>query len=208
MSEPNAPNPNELEQARLLEEAKASRIAAETQLLNKQSELDAAKQRSRTQHEDRLLAEAIRTGPRFHPDRNMLIKLLRDPENGLEFDGDNATALAGDKRVKISEWLDFLAESKPFLADGRSVRAIQQRRAAEEKPTRARSEFTLAEKVAFLKEPNGLAKWEALPAHPVKLVPLDQLDLETFSRLPISMKTKLIAEHGPDFIEELARRKR
>src|SRR5262249_19854317 len=104
------------EQELALEQAKLQRVTAENQLLNKQAELQASKERERKQREDNLLGEALKSGPKFHPDRQMMFKLLRDEEYQVEFGDDgNVTALAGSKRLPIGEFLDFLAEEKPYL---------------------------------------------------------------------------------------------
>src|SRR5581483_2527953 len=115
--------------------------------------------------------------------------------------------LAGNRRVPIGEFLEFLAESKPYLADGRSLRSIQQRKAEQEKPVKARSEMSRAEKIELLSKPGGLEEWERRPAYPTKMVPLSELTLQQFSKLPVSEKTRLVSQN-PNLVEELARRGR
>jgi hypothetical protein len=196
------------EQQLELETKKVERANAEKAAAEAQERLAERERQERVHREDNVLAEAIRTGPKFHPDRNMLIKLMRDPENGLEFDGDNVTALAGDKRVPLSEFLEFLALEKPYLVDGRSLRGLQRKTEPEKPPTKARSEFkTVSQKVEFINR-FGEEAWSKLPMYPTKMLPVDELDLATFRKLPVSLKTQLIAEHGPDFVETLARRGR
>lgn len=192
-----------------LEKQRLARIQAESELLDRQREVEAARKKEQVQHEDALLTEAIRNGPKFVASRDMLVKLLRDPENGLEFDGDNVTALAGTRRVSISEFLEFVAlEKHPYLADGRSLRSLQQRKAEPEKaPLKARSEFkTVAEKVDFINRWGDKA-WSDLPMYPIKMVPLGELTLQQFSKLPIKEKTRLVSEN-PTLVEELTRRGR
>src|SRR5690348_15251428 len=111
-----------------LEQAKAARIAAETQLLEKQAEAEAVKQRERTQHENRISREPLNDGPRFHLNSDQVTKLLRDQEHAVEFNQSGATAVLEGKRMPLSEFLEQYALGNPHLVDGRSLRAIEDRR--------------------------------------------------------------------------------
>ena len=192
-----------------LERAKTERLNAERAAVEAQERLAEQQRLERSQQEDKLLRDIINDGPKSHLSPQDLIKLLRSVgEYGLEIDGDKASAMHEGKRIPLSRFLEKLVESKPYLFDHRAVRAIQQRKAAEPErpPVKARSEMSLSEKLSFI-EKFGLAEWEKLSPHPVRMVPLDEMDLKTFSKLPVSLKTKLISEN-PNLVEELARRGR
>jgi len=193
-----------------LERAKTERLNAERAAVEAQERLGEQQRLERSQQEEKVLRDIINDGPKSHLSPQDLIKLLRsDGEYGLEVDGDKATAVYEGKKIPLAQFLEKLVESKPYLFDGRAVRAVQQRKAGEQdkSPAKARSEMTMAEKIAFLDQPDGLAKWEKLPAYPTKMVPLSELTLQQFSKLPVSEKTRLISQN-PNLVEELARRGR
>ena len=128
MSEANEQNHNEqLELERNVEQTRLQRIEAETQLLDRQAELEAAKMRVRRQHEDKVLREVVEAGPKWHMKNDEFFKLLRIEEYALEIEGEQATAVHNGQRISLDQFLLRLAEEKPFLVDGRSLRSIQGR---------------------------------------------------------------------------------
>jgi len=183
-----------------LEAARKENLEAQKQLL------DLNRQEQAAQHERVLLLadqswrDALQTGPAFYDAG--IIKTLASNEFGLRSDDKGTvTGLVGSKRVPLGDVLNAIATKYPSLVkDKRTL----PRSSEPANTVRSKSDLTtIQQKTAYI-EQNGLAAYEALPLRSV--VTREIKTFADFSRLPIPVKTKLVAEHGLEWVERLSRK--
>lgn len=174
-----------------LEQARLQRLTAERELKEletaHQSELDRRDALNRKQHVSAAIKES---GFDFY-DVETIEKLL-------ESYNINATGqgfLNGRKCDALSI-VRHVVEQRPFLA-----RNAAQAQKQPEPDTRAKSEFSQQQKIAFITE-HGIDAWERLPLYATRVVDVDSREM--YSRLSNAQKMKIVSERGADFDRWLA----
>ncbi len=175
-----------------------ARYRSETAASQERTQKEAAEARAALQKE--ALKAALRdSGVKFHNPEEALILAgeITYDENGKAFDSEG---------IPLAKSLQELALQKEFLADGRSLRSLKEKRAQE--TPKSKSDFkNLDQKLKFI-EAQGIDAWEKLPTRP-------PLDLKgnlprTFSewkQLPISERSRLLGIYGPGFVGELQKKR-
>jgi len=182
----------ELEKVRA--ENAASRLElAKLQEQSAQASAEHAKLRQDEAHRDALLA----SGVKFY-DPELTSRLTADFDIRYGDDG-TATGVVAGKRVGLDKVYQAIAAKYPTIADGRTTRGLK----ADDVPTtKARSEMSLQEKMAYV-DKHGLEAWERVPAYPMKTVVVKTR--EDFMSLPIKQRMDLQAEHGEHWLAHLPR---
>lgn len=180
------------EQALELEKVRAENTASKLELAKLEQQTREATAENQRLVTARTLKDAFQNGPKFY--ENALIEnLLVDIR--VDADGKGTAEFKG-KRLPIADALAAVAVAWPTLV---SDKRTMPKSATDAPTTRARSEFTQAEKIALLHSPGGYDVWEKLPTFPTKNVPIDELTRAEFSRLPVAEKMKITASKGDNF---------
>jgi hypothetical protein len=156
-----------------------------------------ALQRSEAER-DALLASKVT----FYNGPEALQMLRANGTSDVRFDPatKEVTAVVGKERVPLAAALRQFALDHPTLVDGRSLRSLK----AEAQP-KARSEMSRAEKIAYLNS-HTAEEYEALRATPVQPVQQVQVNsLKEWNKLPVELRTRIVAEKGVGFIARLSR---
>jgi hypothetical protein len=186
-----------LELAKVRNEAAAVQLElAKLEERGREAEAAHAKFMQNQAHKDAITA----SGVKFYED-GLASKLAEGYDIRYGSDGE-ATGVVDGKRVSLDRVYQAIALKHPTIADGRSTRGLKGETA--EKPIRARSELTQAEKIALLHNPGGAALWDKMPSFPTRNVPIDELTRADFSRLTVAQRSRISAEKGASFGSWLA----
>jgi hypothetical protein len=147
----------------------------------------------------------LECGVKLYPNADEAALKLAESHD-LRFEDGKMTGVLDGKRVGLGKILQHIAVTHDYLVSDR--RTLRGKSAGDsetaEKPMRARSELTQAEKITLLHSPGGYDIWEKMAAFPTKNVPVDQLSRAEFSRLPTATKMGIVAEKGANFETWLA----
>lgn len=197
-----APKPAEhqplnAEQILEVERLRSERAKYEAEGAKAQIEIDRTKRENAAILQRQALGSAFRAaGVRFHTSQEETLRLL---DGEIEYDENHAPRVNGKP---LEESLKALALSRPDIADGRSTRSLKP---AEEQQTKIQSKAdfqSVKERVDFINM-HGEAAFATLPPRRPRIV--EVRTFEDFQGLPMVNKTKLIAEHGPDWAARLPR---
>lgn len=183
------------EQVRELERARAERVASETALEQLKQANAQLEKETGTIRQQQAVRDAFReSGVKFHKQSDVLTLIGQ-----IDYDVDGTASVDG---VPLTEAIQKLALDNPSLADGRSLRSLQEKKEA--RMPRSKADFaTVQDKVAFINT-HGADKFAALPTHP-------RPDLKgklphtwaEYQSLSLSERAKVAGRAGASFIAEL-----